>query len=117
MEFTVTFLKLFFWIIYLVAPLLLFLSFFIIVLGQIVCSIEKWGKFDGLYWSFITATTVGYGDIRPLKKVSKALSVIIALIGLMFTGIIIAVTVKTASISLENHMDEHVIEKIKDKLD
>ena len=117
MEFTITFVGLFFWIIYLVAPLLVFLSFFIIVLGQIVCSIEKWGKFDGLYWSFITATTVGYGDIRPLKKVSKALSVIIALLGLMFTGIIIAVTLKTASISLENHIDEYVIEKIKEKLD
>lgn len=94
MEFTAAFIELFFWSIYLVAPLLGFLTFLIIALGQIVSSIEKWGKFDGLYWSFITATTVGYGDIRPLKKVSKALSVVIALVGLMFTGIMIAVTLK-----------------------
>ena len=115
MEFTIAFVELFFWSIYIVAPLLIFLIFFIILLGQIVCSIEKWGKFDGLYWSFITATTVGYGDIRPLKKVSKALSVAIALVGIMLTGIIIAVTLNTASIALEKHGDKRVIEEMKEK--
>lgn len=115
MEFTIAFVELFFWSIYLVAPLLIFLMFIIILLGQIVCSIEKWGKFDGLYWSFITATTVGYGDIRPLKKVSKALSVAIALVGIMLTGIIIAVTINTASIALEKHGDDRVIEQMKEK--
>ena len=115
MEFTVTFIKLTFWSLYLVAPLLGFLCFLIILLGQIVCSIEKWKKFDGLYWSFVTATTVGYGDIRPLKKVSKALSVVIALVGVIFTGIIIAVTLHTTSIALEKHGDLRVIEYMKEK--
>ncbi len=117
MEFTIAFVKVFFWSIYLVTPLLVLLSFIIILLGQIVCSIEKWGKFNGLYWSFITATTVGYGDIRPLKKVSKVLSVAIALVGIMLTGIIIAVTIKTASIALEKHGDDRVIEQMKEILD
>ncbi|NOX49316.1 MAG: two pore domain potassium channel family protein, partial [Gammaproteobacteria bacterium] len=102
---------------YLVAPLLLFLSLVIIVLGQIVCRIEKWEKFDGLYWSFITATTVGYGDIRPMKKVSKTLSVLIALVGMMFTGIIIAVTLSTTSIVVDKHADKQVIEKVKEKFE
>lgn len=113
MEFTLTFLKLFFWSLYLVAPLLVFLSLVIITLGQIVCRIEKWSIFDGVYWAFITATTVGYGDIRPLKKISKALSVLIALVGVMFTGIIIAVTLNTASVALEKHVDKSVIERMK----
>ncbi len=116
MEFTITFVKLFYWSIYLVAPLLVFLSSLIIVLGQVVCRVEKWKKFDGLYWSFITATTVGYGDIRPLTKVSKALSVFIALVGVVFTGIIIAVALNTSSIALEKHIDEQVIERIKKEL-
>jgi len=115
MEFTITFVQLFFWSIYLVAPLLVLLVFIIIVLGQIVCSIEKWGWFDGLYWSLITATTVGYGDIRPLKKLSKILAVVIALVGLMFTGIVIAVTLNTAGIALDKHGDKQVIEEMKEK--
>jgi len=115
MELTLTFIRLFFWSIYLVAPLLVFLSFVIIVLGQIVCHIEKWNKFDGLYWSFITATTVGYGDIRPLKKVSKALSVLIAFVGLMLTGIMIAVSLNTATIAFEKHIDISAIEEVKER--
>jgi voltage-gated potassium channel len=115
MEFAIAFVELFFWSIYLVAPLLVFLSFLIIVLGQIVCHLEKWEKFDGLYWAFITATTVGYGDIRPLKKASKALSILIALVGVMFTGIIIAITLNTTSVSLEKYGDVHLIEKMKEE--
>ena len=115
MEFTITFIELTFWSLYLVAPLLGFLCLVIILFGQIVCRIEKWGKFDGLYWSFITATTVGYGDIRPLKKVSKALSVVIALVGMIFTGVIIAVTLHTASIALEKHVDMSTIEYMKER--
>jgi voltage-gated potassium channel len=115
MEFTVSFIKLTFWSFYLIAPLLFFLCFLIFLLGQIVCHIEKWKKFDGLYWSFITATTVGYGDIRPLKKASKVLSVVIAFVGVMLTGIIIAVTIHTASIALEKHGDVRVLEYMKEK--
>lgn len=85
------------------------------MLGQIVCHIEKWNKFDGLYWSFITATTVGYGDIRPLKKVSKALSVLIAFVGLMLTGIMIAVSLNTATIAFEKHIDISAIEEVKER--
>ena len=113
MEFTFTFAKLFFWVIYLISPLLIFLSIIVVVLGQIVSRIEKWDSFDGLYWSLITATTVGYGDIRPIKKLSKLLSIFIALVGMMFTGIIIAATVNTASIAFSQHADELVTEKVK----
>ncbi|MDP0560794.1 MAG: potassium channel family protein [Candidatus Endonucleobacter sp. (ex Gigantidas childressi)] len=115
MEFTLTFIRLFFLAIYLLAPLLIFLGIVIIIMGQIVCHIEKWNKFDGLYWSCITATTVGYGDIRPLKKVSKILSVLIALTGIMLTGIVIAVTLKSTSIAFEKHVTKSQIEAIKNK--
>lgn len=95
---------------------MVFLSLLIIVLGQVVSRIEKWEKFDGLYWSFITATTVGYGDIRPLKKISKALSVLIALVGMMFTGIIIGVTLSTVPVAVEKHVDKRVLKELKEKL-
>ncbi len=114
MEFTIAFFELFFWSIYLVAPLLIILSFFVILLGKIVSYIEQWGKFDGLYWSLITATTVGYGDFRPLKKTSKMFSVIIAIIGMMITGIIIAVTITTSSIALDKYGNMQIIEIMKE---
>ncbi len=117
MEFTLDFIQIFFWVIYLVSPLLLFLSLVIVMLSQLVGRIEKWSRFDALYWSFITATTVGYGDFRPLKKASRMLSVLIAFVGVMFTGIIIAITLNAASIAFEKHVDKRVIEKMKEEFD
>jgi hypothetical protein len=38
---------------------------------------------DIFYWSFVTATTVGYGDLRPVKNASKISAVLIAFLGLM----------------------------------
>lgn len=105
MDFVLTFLKTFFTIFYLTLPLLLFIMLVITFLGQIVGRIESWKKFDALYWSFITATTVGYGDIRPLTRTSKVLSVFIALTGIVFTGIVVAVAVQSVTYAFTEHID------------
>lgn len=89
---------------------------FIVPLGQIVTHLEKWKRFDGLYWSFVTATTVGYGDLRPERGLSKIISIFIALTGIIFTGIILAAAVKTVSMSLEMHMDPDLIRKITENI-
>lgn len=112
MEFTISFLKYFWWSLYLVSPLLIFLIILVIILSIFVWKREKWHLFDTLYWAFITATTVGYGDIKPLKKLSRIISIFIALVGIMFTGIIVAVTLNTTSIVLEKHLNKEVIEKM-----
>lgn len=112
MAFTLTFIQLFFWYVYLAAPLLVFLCFIIIALGQVVGRVEKWHRFDALYWSLITATTVGYGDIRPITKTSKTLSIFIALVGMMFTGIWVAITVNTALTAFETHVDMSFIQEV-----
>lgn len=117
MEFTITFIRLFWWGMYLSLPLLVFLGVEIIVMGLFVCRMEQWKTFDGLYWSFITATTVGYGDMRPVKNVSKLLSVLIAFSGLLFTGIIVAVAVQSASVAFEKHADTHVIEQVQERFE
>ena len=82
-------------------PLLAFLLLLIIGLGQWAGHIEKWEKFTALYWSFITALTIGYGDIRPDKKSTRILSVIIGMLGIMFTGIIVAITIAATTKALK----------------
>lgn len=99
---TLVFLKLFAIGLWLMLPPLLTLVAAITLLGQLVGKREGWSRFDGFYWAFITATTVGYGDIRPASKGSRLLSILIALLGLMFTGIVIAVAVQAATVALKS---------------
>lgn len=105
MEFTFTFIKLFMYGLSLAAPLLAFLVLVIILLGQLVGARESWTKFDAVYWAFITATTVGYGDIQPMKPISKTLSILIALIGIIFTGIMVALAINAASTAFSSAAD------------
>ena len=106
MEFTFEFIRFFLNGLKLASPLLISLAILIILLGQIVGARESWNKFDSLYWAFITATTVGYGDFRPLKRLSKTFSVLIALTGMIFTGIIVALAINAASIAFSGLIDE-----------
>jgi voltage-gated potassium channel len=82
---------------------LLTLAVVIAVLGRIAGRREGWSRFDSFYWSFITATTVGYGDIRPVNKTSRIIAIVIGLMGLTMTGILIAVAVHAATSALGAH--------------
>jgi len=97
---TITFLKQLGIGLWLTFPLLLSLAAVITLLGQTVGRTEGWSRFDSFYWSFITATTVGYGDIRPVKRRSRILAILIAFLGLVLTGIVIAVVVRAGSLAL-----------------
>ena len=79
------------------APLLAFLLALIIVFGYFIGRIEGWSLFDSLYHAFINATTVGYGDFRPADKRAKFLAVMLAIIGLIFTGMVVAIALHAAN--------------------
>ena len=48
---------------------------------------------DFVYYSFVTLTTLGYGDIVPINVQSKALALFIALAGQLYLTILIAIIV------------------------
>lgn len=99
----VTFLKQFCIGLWLTLPLSLSLALAITLLGQAVGKHEGWSRFESFYWSFITATTVGYGDVRPTRRKSKVIAIIVAFLGLTLSGIVIAVAVQAATLALGNH--------------
>jgi Ion channel len=100
---TITFLKQFAFGLWLSLPLFLSSAAAIAVLGLVAGKKEGWSRFDSCYWSFVTATTVGYGDFRPVHRVSRVIAIIIALLGLTMTGILIAVAVHAATLALAAH--------------
>jgi len=100
---TITFLKEFGFGLWLSLPLSLSLATTVALLGLVAGRKEGWSRFDSVYWSFITATTVGYGDIRPVKRASRIIAIVIAVLGLTLTGIVIAVGVHAATLALAAH--------------
>lgn len=116
MEFTITFIRMLFWGLLLFSPLLLFLCITIVLLGQLTGRIEGWSRFDALYWSFITALTVGYGDIRPFKRDSRILSILITLVGIILSGIIVTISVNAGLKAFERHVDKQIIIEINERL-
>ncbi len=104
MEFTLLFLELFLKAMRLGFPLLAFFFLVITLLGQWVGRLEGWNRFDAFYWSFITALTVGYGDFRPSSRKSKLLSLATATVGIMFSGVFVAVTVAAATEAFHRYM-------------
>ena len=96
MEFTVHFLQIFFSDLLHASPFLGLLILLMALIGYGIGRIEGWSLSDALYHAFINATTVGYGDLRPTKKGSKWLAVLLALVGLVSTGLVVAIALHSA---------------------
>ncbi len=96
MEFTFYFLRIFFSDLLYASPILVFYVVLISFIGYIIGRIEGWSRSNALYHAFINATTVGYGDFRPTKKFSKMLAVALAFVGLLFTGMVVAIALHAA---------------------
>jgi hypothetical protein len=45
---------------------------------------------DFFYYSFVTLTTLGYGDITPITSIARSLSIIEALIGQLYIAILVS---------------------------
>lgn len=105
MEFTWDFIRIFFIGLFYAAPLLATLALTIVILGHVLGRLEGWSRADALYHAFITATTVGYGDFCPRRKRSRVLAIVIAFVGIIFTGIIVAIALHSASHAFEKTHD------------
>lgn len=87
----------------------LFIAFILAIsaLGVWIGKMEGWCLSDSLYFAFITATTVGYGDFHPEQSRCKYLAILIALLGLIFTGVLVAVAVEAVGIVVDTREMVH----------
>ena len=51
------------------------------------------GFYGGLYFSFVTISTLGYGDISPLTPQGQAVAIFVAISGQLYLAILMAMLV------------------------
>ena len=56
----------------------------VLVAGALFAAVEGRSVGDGLWWAFVTVTTVGYGDIAPATSAGKLIAVALMLGGIGF---------------------------------
>ena len=71
----------------------------IIVCALLIAFIEHISFQHALYFAFITGLTIGYGDIVPATGRGQIVSVLLGLIGILFTGLIVAVAVRALQLA------------------
>ena len=80
---------------------MVFASLSCIIAGGIAIHfVEGMSFFDGLWWSFVTATTVGYGDISPATPAGRVIAAVLMIVGI---GLIGSLTSTLTALFFQNH--------------
>ncbi len=61
---------------------------------------------DALYFGSITALTIGYGDITPLTNMGKVIAVLMGLMGVLNTGIIVAIALQAVRVTYDAEIEQ-----------
>jgi voltage-gated potassium channel len=97
-----------------------FITVFTVLLGAFGLSLTEHKTFsDSLWWSFVTVTTVGYGDISPASKIGRLIASVLMLVGIGFIGMLTG-TISTFFINRNiknSSFKEKTLENIKSELD
>ena len=87
----VTFQRLFLRYFFILRGLLVAQTLLVILLGVVFARCENLPIGQGVYFSMITSTTVGFGDITPKTGLGHCIAVLIAYVGVILFGLVVAV--------------------------
>ncbi|MEW4490616.1 potassium channel family protein [Thalassoglobus sp. JC818] len=62
---------------------------------------------ESIYFAFITALSIGYGDIAPKTPGGRILSISIGLVGMVFIGLSVAVATKALGDTVKQFHEEN----------
>ena len=76
-------------------PIMSGLVGFQLALGAVIGLLERWSVSETIYFTFVTALTIGYGDIAPKRITSRMIALAIGFSGILLTGLIAALAVRS----------------------
>ncbi|MDU2587903.1 MAG: ion channel [Streptococcus sp.] len=94
---------------------ILYVNFFIVLVGSSILSVVEEKTFsDSVWWSLVTVTTVGYGDIVPSSLFGKWLAVLLMLVGIGTIGMLTSAL--TNFFVKDNPDEQKKLDKLQDEL-
>jgi len=63
-------------------------------LGAVIGFLERWSVSEAIYFTFVTALTIGYGDLAPKRIASRMIALAIGLSGILLTALVAAIGVR-----------------------
>ena len=91
----------FFRVIWDIKVVILFLVSLVVAGAAALTLVEKMPFGDSLYFAFVTGLTIGYGDIVVKTPFGRLVALCIGLVGILFTGLLVAVLVLAVRESYE----------------
>jgi hypothetical protein len=64
-------------------------------LGAVIGFLERWSVSETIYFTFVTALTIGYGDLAPKRISSRMIALAIAFSGVLLMGLVAAIGVRS----------------------
>jgi voltage-gated potassium channel len=95
------FTQLFFRVIWHIKAIIMALIALVVAGAAVITIVEKMPFTDTLYFAFVTGLTIGYGDIVVETPLGRLIALLIGLIGILFTGLMVAALVYAVRESLE----------------
>lgn len=97
---------------------MVFVATVMIILGGILIHFAEGMSYgDGIWWAFVTTTTVGYGDISPSTLYGRVIAMVLMLIGIGLLGTITSTLTSYFLKTGESGVRNETLQTIKDQLD
>ena len=82
-------------------PIVSGLVAFQLVMGALVSLLQGWPLGDAFYFTFVTALTIGYGDLVPKGFLARLIAMVIGFTGILLTGLVAAVGVRALQLATD----------------
>lgn len=79
-------------------PILSGILVVIVALGLVVGLIEGWSVQDSIYFAFVSGLTIGFGDLVPKTLLTRILTILIGMCGILLTALVAAIAVKALAV-------------------
>lgn len=90
---------------------------FILVGGLSIHYAEGLSFQDGIWWAFVTTTTVGYGDISPSTISGRLIAIVLMIVGIGMLGSLTSTITSYFIYNKPRTLKEDVLDNIKSKID